>query len=215
MKNYTWLAIGDSITEKNQRTEKNYHLIVKERLGNLNVLNAGEGGTGFRHFHKTRLPFYLRIERMKDYHVDFITVLGGINDIMLDDGYVGKAGDTTTDSYLGCLDIMIKKIERCFPGVPYALISPVPQEGFRPGEDDELERMVREIEKYAKDRNIPFLDIYHDSPLKPWEKENNKKYYSFPEFPEGDGLHPNLAGHTVMADRITPFIKKMVEDLEK
>lgn len=215
MKTHVWLALGDSITEKNQRTEKNYHLIVKEKLGNLEVINAGEGGTGFRHHHKTRPPFYKRIERYKDYPIDFITILGGINDLMLDDGYIGKAGDSSEDSYMGCLNILIKKIETLFPGVPYAFISTVPQEGFIPTDpNNKLETLVSEMAQYAKDRNIPFLDILHDSPLKPWEKDNNKKYYSNPEMPDGDGLHPNLAGHMIMAEKITPFVKKIVEKLE-
>ena len=216
MKRYVWLALGDSITEKNQRTEKNYHVLVKEALGNVEVINAGEGGTGFRHHHKTRPPFYKRIDRYKDYPIDFITILGGVNDLMLDDGRVGECGDTGDDTYMGCLDILVKKIRSYFPNIPLAFISTVPQEGFRPGSGDDLEKFIKEEEKYAKEHGIPFLDIYHDSPLKPWEKENNKAFfYSCPEIPDGDGLHPNTEGHKIMAEKITPFIKKIVDNLEK
>ena len=74
MKRYVWLALGDSITEKNQRTEKNYHALVKEALGNVEVINAGEGGTGFRHHHKTRPPFYQRIDRYKDYPITVLSI---------------------------------------------------------------------------------------------------------------------------------------------
>ncbi len=215
MREFVWLALGDSITEKSIRAEKNYHLLVKEELGCLHVLNAGEGGTGFRHAHKTRPPFYKRIERYEDYPIDFITILGGVNDVMLDDGYVGIAGDSFDESYMGCLDILIKKIRKCLPKALVAIISPVPQAQYRPGSGDELDNLVNELERYADENGIPFLDIYHDSPLKPWERENNRQYYSNPDAPEGDGLHPNLEGHKIMAAKITPFVGKIIEELIK
>lgn len=216
MKTKIWLALGDSITEKNARTEKNYHLLVAEALGDLSVINAGEGGTGFRHHHKTRPPFYKRIERYKDYPIDFITILGGVNDLMLDDGVIGQAGDSGEDSYMGCLDILINRIKELFPSTPIAIISPVPQEDYLPEDkDNDLEKLFYELSEYAKEHGLPFLDLLHDSPLKPWDKDNNKKYYSNSDSPDGDGLHPNLLGHMIMAERITPFVKNIVEKLEK
>lgn len=213
MRKYIWLAIGDSITESSFRAKRNYHSYVTESIGNITVINAGRGGTGYRHDHKGRLPFYKRIERYRDFGPDFITVMGGINDLMLDDGYVGKCGDNTLDSYMGCLSITFDKLKETFPGVPVALLTPVPQEAYPYGEANDLEHFVSEMKSYAEKNEIVFVDLYHDSPLRPWEKENNKFYFSSSEFPEGDGLHPNTEGQRLIASQLEGIIRFIIASI--
>lgn len=60
--------------------------------------------------------------------------------------------------------------------------------------------------KYA----IPVLDLYRQaSPLAPWNTTNNNTYFKDPRGDAADGLHPNDAGHKVLADKILSFLNTL------
>ncbi|MBL3250348.1 SGNH/GDSL hydrolase family protein, partial [Klebsiella pneumoniae] len=75
-----WGVIGDSITERNFRTNKNYHDYIAEKI-NCFVYNYGVSGTGWRtpNGAGTGRPIYERIGAM-DPTLDLITVFAGTND---------------------------------------------------------------------------------------------------------------------------------------
>lgn len=71
--------------------------------------------------------------------------------------------------------------------------------------------------KYVcEEYNVPFLDLYHNNELRPWNPTCLAEYYQ----PDGsgasgeetpDGVHPNSIGHKLMADKIIPW---MLEHLQ-
>lgn len=71
--------------------------------------------------------------------------------------------------------------------------------------------------KYVcEEYNVPFLDLYHNNELRPWNPTCLAEYYqpdgsgaSGEEIP--DGVHPNSVGHKLMADKIIPW---MLEHLQ-
>ena len=57
--------------------------------------------------------------------------------------------------------------------------------------------ILRQMAEYYA---IPVLDLYKCSGLQPQVKILMEKYVP-------DGIHPNEAGHVILADRITAFLK--------
>ena len=71
LKDLVGVFIGDSITEVNLRTEKNYHQFIADRTGLKNI-NLGHSGTGYQ----DRKNAFTEIKEAPD----FITVFLGTND---------------------------------------------------------------------------------------------------------------------------------------
>lgn len=63
-----------------------------------------------------------------------------------------------------------------------------------------LKRYVEAIREVAEYYSLPVLDLYAASGLQPKVDVINQKYFL-------DGLHPNAAGHQVLAQQVLTFLR--------
>lgn len=73
-----------------------------------------------------------------------------------------------------------------------------------------LQDVSTAIIKVANKYSIPVLDLYNNgSPLAPWNTTNKNTYFADPRGDTPDGLHPNDAGHQILADKILAFLNTL------
>lgn len=207
--NKTWVAVGDSITEKNTRTLKNYHDYIKDVIGCL-VYNYGQSGTGFYNRNAvastiTQTP-------------DLITVFLGTNDwanIGSNNKALGSFGDSGTTTIAGCISTLFGGLISTFPKATIASFTPLPRSGSygssaTPNSQGyTLEQLSDMIITHCKHYSIPCLDLYHTCNLYVWNSTANNFYFTAPNAGSGDGLHPNDAGHKKLASKILAFMNTL------
>ncbi|HDR6318322.1 TPA: SGNH/GDSL hydrolase family protein [Bacillus thuringiensis] len=210
-----WGAVGDSVTEKNFRTNKNYHDYIAEKI-NCFIYNYGVSGTGWRtpNGAGTGRPIYERISAM-DPNLDLITVFAGTNDW----GETGKPlvlgqfGDIDpTTSFYGAVDSVFSQLINKYPTKTIAAFTPLPRgDAFNGpnGSGITLEQVADVIIKVANKYSIPVLDLYRKSSLFPWNDTANEHYFKAVGQSSGDRLHLNDAGHQILADKILTFLNML------
>lgn len=215
-----WIGVGDSITESNFRAYWHYWDYVVAETG-LNFVNMGVSGSGYKAEGSGNKAFYKRVTSIAT-DADVITVFGGVNDVVLSSATIGTATDTGTDTICGCVNAALDAIEAKYKAhMPIGVISPLPcacvdtSVNLYPiqNPNDDTCRMAQFVEQLAlicKHRGIPFLDLFHQSNLRPWYSECNAEYFSCDAATSGDGLHPNSRGHKLFYRQILDFVSKIV-----
>ncbi|MDC4545503.1 SGNH/GDSL hydrolase family protein, partial [Acinetobacter baumannii] len=66
------------------------------------------------------------------------------------------------------------------------------------------------LKQYAEHYSLPIFDLYSKSNLYPWQDASNRYYFTAPSNTEPDGLHPNDAGHKIIARKLKPFIEENI-----
>lgn len=202
-----WTVIGDSLTEVNFTTTKQYHLYISQSIG-CTVQNLGTGGTGYWDRYSTGPNAVTGTP-------DLITVFLGTND-WYNNRTLGTFGDTGTTTLAGCIYNMLNNLITKFPTQYIAVFTPLPRSDSwgSPGINNStagfsLEQVVNMIINYCKYFSIPCLDLYHNANLQPWNTTACKYYYQNSSQVNGDGLHPNEIGHKVLADKILAFLNSL------
>lgn len=202
-----WVVVGDSLTEKNIRTTKNYHDYIKEETGVI-VYNMGVGGTGYKRAEENGTAFYQRVVDIPT-DADIITIFGSGNDL---GGTVGisKLGlptDTTTDTICGCMNITIEKIFERIPGARIGIVLPCPWGNCPPyQQENPMAKYSEALREVAKRYSIPVLDLYYGSNLRPWDETFKNLYY---KRDEGNYVHPDEDGHKILANKFKMFIQSL------
>lgn len=204
-----WVAIGDSITEKNVKTLKNYHDYIAERTG-ITVVNMGIGGSGYKSDEEGNNAFYQRISNVP-LDADVVTIFGSGND--LGGSYtLGDVTDTGTDTLCGCINTTIDNLYSVLPTVQLGIITPNPWGAYNPSNDNNLmAQYSAKMVEICRLRSIPCLDLYHCSGLRPWDSTFLELAY--PMNKEGtarDTIHPNELGHSIIASRIKTFLESLI-----
>lgn len=213
----TWNVIGDSITEHNFRTTKNYHDYITDKIG-CTVNNYGVSGTGWRTPSATggTNAIYQRLESINT-SADLITVFAGTND-WAEVGLpmtLGSLGDTSpSTSFFGAVDYVLNQLITKYPTKTIAVFTPLPRSdawfNLPHGTSGiTMENVADAIIAVANKYNIPFLDLYRTSSLFPWNATANDTYFKAVSKTSGDGLHPNDAGHQLLADKILAFLNTL------
>ena len=206
LKNLTGVFIGDSITEVNFRSSKNYHQFIAERTG-LNVVNLGISGTGY----VDRLNAVDSITEQPD----FISVFLGTNDYSGITGskLLGDVTDTDAPTVASHIYTLLNNLINKFPNTPVLTITPLPRIESNPydenkgGNDYSLYELSKVIKGVSKRLGVPCLDLYHCSHLRPWIDEVNQHFFSYQEG-QADGLHPNYRGHEYISYPIQSFLEQ-------
>ncbi|HGM6901629.1 TPA: SGNH/GDSL hydrolase family protein [Serratia marcescens] len=209
IKGKSWAAIGDSITAENFRTKKNYHAYVKENVGGMDVYNYGISGTGY----------YGRsgVADTITENPDYLTVFFGTNDWgQIDNNKpLGAFLDTGTATISGCINTCLLGLITKFYSKKVAVFTPLPRSnnwGSNAAPNAvgyTLEQLSALIQRYAAHYSIPCLDLYHESNLPVYVPAGNSYYFTYPGGSAPDGLHPNDAGHIVMAAKIQAFLESI------
>ncbi|HAT4117520.1 TPA: BppU family phage baseplate upper protein [Clostridium perfringens] len=210
-KGVKWVALGDSLTEKNVTAKENYTDFVSKDL-KITCINHGIGGTGYMRRYDINKAFYQRVADLPQ-DADVITIFGSGNDLALMTS-LGDITDSTIDTLCGCINKTIDNLLEKFPTTPIGIIAPTPWRGNTPNIIEcQMSRYVDKLEQICKRRGIPYLDLYHYSNLHPDNaKCLNLTYYNKSAVDgNGDGVHPNDEGHKIIAGPIREFVKTLIK----
>ena len=211
-------VLGDSITQGASASDYSriYHQVLKELGAFKQVRSYGVGGTRIaRQFHPSACAdwdrnFIMRAKEM-DKCADMVLVFGGTNDYGHGDAPFGEIGDNTEDTFCGACKVLFENLRADFPNATIIVLLPL----HRVNEDNiygefgnkatrvgTLEDYSNALKTVAEQFNFPVCSLRGDALLNPNDPQLNAKYFS-------DGLHPNDAGHKLLAERIFEFIQKL------
>ena len=149
-------------------------------------------------------PF--KIEK-ESHDADIVFVFGGTNDFGHGDAAVGCMDDREPYTFYGALHTLFTKIITKYPTAKIVVATPLhrcDEEKFmiKGGVPKAVKlidyvNIIREVAEYYA---LPVLDLYKNSGLQPIVPIIQEKYVP-------DGLHPNDAGHVILADKIVAFLK--------
>lgn len=194
-----WVCLGDSLTERNNRTTKNYHDYIAEET-KISVVNMGVGGTGYMNGQESSEAFYQRATSIPA-DADIVTVFGSGNDRNLP---LGSITDIDTNTICGCINATIDAIRAAAPTAWIGIISPTPWQYYDPrNEGNLMDLYSAALRNICYVNGIPFLDLYHCSNLRPWDEAFRELAYSRDN---GDGVHPDETGHAMIAPIIRDFL---------
>lgn len=206
LKDLVGVFIGDSITEVNLRTEKNYHQFIADRTG-LKIINLGHSGTGYQ----DRKNAFTEIKEAPD----FITVFLGTNDYGLVGGKtreLGTAKEHKAGTVAGSIYYTLLQLSNSFPTTPIGVMTPIPRAECNPFKEVAnskgytLGQLTEVIKELASSFSFPVLDLYNESNLRVWNETVNKTFFSLSNG-SYDGLHPNAKGHEYLSYMIERFIE--------
>jgi len=185
---------------------KNYHDYVSDSVGGMTIYNYGRSDTGYY----GRSEVANTITQVPD----LLTVFLGTNDWGLVPNPLGKFLDTETETISGCINKCLLGLINKFYSKRIAVFTPLPRKdnwgSNAPANSKNnytLEQLAEMIKRYADHYSIPCLDLYHESNLSVYTPDGNKYYFTHPGGQDPDGVHPNDAGHLVMAAKIRKFLE--------
>jgi len=200
-----WTVVGDSLTEVNIRTTKNYHDYIAEDTG-ITVVNMGVSGTGYARGLGTN-SFYDRILNVPT-DSDVVTLFGSGND--LGAGLpLGTETDTLASNTLcGYINATIDRLYSIMPTVNLGIITPTPWIGNPPSnQNGDMYKYSEKLVNICKNRGIPCLDLFHCSNLRPDDATFRTLAYSKDD---GGGVHPDETGHMIIAPRFKGFLETLL-----
>ena len=212
--------LGDSITQGVGASceQTIYHSVLKKEADFAVARNYGIGGTRFALQKGTTArpkddyvdinSFCERFEQMDD-DADVVVVFGGTNDYGHGDASVGGFTDRTPDTFYGACHYLFSGLIKKYLGKQIVIMTPLHRTGesrnighakaIGSGTLREYVNIIREVAEYY---SLPVLDLYATSGLQPEIEEVKEKYMP-------DGLHPNDAGHEVIARKLKAFLEQL------
>ncbi|MBQ8885599.1 MAG: SGNH/GDSL hydrolase family protein [Clostridia bacterium] len=207
--------LGDSITERYSAStyETCYVARFAQAHPESKVFNYGISGTKIARKLKVnpdsmvdKNHFVTRLQKMED-ELDLIFVFGGTNDYSNGDIPMGKFGDTTTDSFYGCLYDLSMELIKKYTRARIVFATPLYRsdvKGATIREDgaftlDDYAEAIRENAAYF---SFPVLDLRRVSGIQPEIPLIKEKFTA-------DGLHPNDEGHKRLFEIIDAYIKSL------
>ena len=211
--------LGDSITEGHgvSSVENTYWNLLKRNEGLAEARGYGISGTRIA---KKRIPsekarwdldFIQRYTEMND-DADAVVIFGGTNDFGHGDAPLGKMSDRTPYTFYGACHTLFEGVINKYPEATIVVMTPLHRiqeddprgDGFK--KDGEgvapLVEYVNVIKEVAAYYSLPVLDLWSVSGIQPKVDVLREKYCP-------DGLHPNDAGHKIIASRLAGFLKSL------
>ena len=205
-------VIGDSITQgvgvKDKKNTFVNRLYVNE--GFEIVRNYGISGTRIARQSlsygpdKQRAAYCDRYVDMDD-DADIIAVFGGTNDYGHGNAPIGKFSDRCETTYYGACHALMSGLITKYPSSFIFIMTPLHRSNDSkpsPLNGKPLSLYVDILKEVAAYYALPVLDLYTMSGIQPDHPVIKEKYCP-------DGLHPNDAGHKLIADRMAGFLKSM------
>lgn len=217
-----WVCVGDSLTERNATTTKDYYDYISEASG-ITPYIMGVGGTGYVRGYDVTKAFYQRISAVPT-DADFVTIFGSGNDLNIEamakfsgktwSEALGTYTDTGTDTICGCVNTCLDNYFAVMITAPIGIIAPSPLRPYpTTTPNNRMSDYVSALKQIAEYRGVPFLDLYHCSNLRPENAANRAACYYVGDLDgNGDGVHPNALGHQIIASKIYQFVKNLLID---
>ena len=209
--------LGDSITEGHGTTckENCFVSLLKDKLELAESRNYGIGGTRFAvQLHRSAelrwdQDFCSRVADM-DPDADVVVVFGGTNDFGHGDAPLGCREDRTPETFWGACHTLMRSLIEKYPEAAIVVLTPLHRlnednvrgDGFKNADVAPLSTYVEIIKEAACWYSLPVLDLFAVSGMQPRVPVIQEKYVP-------DGLHPNDAGHVILADKIAAFLKQL------
>ncbi len=211
--------LGDSITEGHGTSDwatKPYHQLLKANAGLAEARNYGIGGTKI-----ARLPvitdnpfdqdFNLRALKM-DTDADAIVVFGGTNDFGHGTIPMGEMSDRDPHTFYGGLHTLCQFLIKTYIDKPIVFMTPLHRlnemldYNNRVADNNPCARplvdFVRAIKEVCEFYSIPVLDLYGAGGM-------YAQLWCWCECYMPDGLHPNDAGHILIANKLQKFLESL------
>ena len=198
--------LGDSITAGVGASsgDKIFYALLKENA-NLSVArNYGIGGSRIA-CHQNPVGrgfgFSERFFEMSD-DADIVVVFGGTNDYGHSEVDIGKFEDRKPNSFYGACHYLFSNLIKKYIGKPIVIMTPLHRitENRINSKGGILKDYVNIIRDVAEYYSLSVLDLYATSGIQPEISEIKEKYMP-------DGLHPNDAGHAVIAYKLQRFLE--------
>ncbi len=203
--------LGDSITYGEYTTcpQKNrFSTLIGEMVG-AEIRNYGISGTRIAvQQNPSANPqfdqdFCSRVAGM-DPDADIVVVFGGTNDFNHGDAPFGTFADRTPETFYGALHTLMLSLLEKYPGKCIVFMTPL----HRTLEDNPnskgliLADYVAAIQEVAAYYGLPVLDLFRTSGIQPRVDFVRERFCP-------DGLHPNDAGHVLLANRVKGFLETL------
>ncbi|MBQ8554409.1 MAG: SGNH/GDSL hydrolase family protein [Clostridia bacterium] len=145
-----------------------------------------------------------------DPDADVVIVFGGTNDFGHGDAPLGVMSDRRQDTFYGALHVLYRTLLERYPAAAILVLTPLHRtneadprgDGNKAEDVGTLHTYVDIIREVAEYYSLPLLDLYASSGLQPCVEIIREHYMP-------DGLHPNDAGHRVLANKIAAFLQQM------
>lgn len=209
----TFVFLGDSITEGVGTTApgKRYFELLQRQWGLKEAVGYGISGTRLaRQIVESEIPsfdlyFASRVEQIQP--ADGVVVFGGTNDFGHGDAPIGAFADRTPDTFYGACHDLYTRLIRKYPGKPIVIMTPLHRANeleikLKHGREVDLKTYVDIIRQVAEYYSLPVCDLYRISGLQPAVPEIQEAFVP-------DGLHPNDAGHEIIAERLGNFLSAL------
>lgn len=218
--NKKWVVIGDSLSTLNSTTTKRYIDYIVEKTG-IQVEVLAVGGSSWGQPQNNNNAFFQQAERVSA-DADIVTLFGSFNSWYKKDGDVITDGPTSmgdvnsedvTTRY-GCINTAFKNIYLNAPLARVGVIFPTPWKTANPYNVTETATsLISTLEAAAKRWGIPYLDLFHESGMRPWDEEYRLLVYSKDSGGidgNPNGVHPNEIGHEIIASHVLAFMKRLL-----
>lgn len=203
--------LGDSITEGAGASEPSKCYVSQvAKITGADCRNYGIGGSriarqqNFNPESRQDRDFCMRVEEM-DEDADIVAVFGGTNDFGHGDAPFGEFSDRTVNTFYGALHTLFTSLLEKYTTSKIVVFTPFhrcTENNPNPGTGFVLKSYVEAIREVAEYYSLPVLDLYKESGIQP-----NVPIMKFTYMP--DGLHPNDAGHKLLAEKIVTFFKSL------
>lgn len=209
--------LGDSITEGAGAScfENCYTNVLERTYGLKKANNYGISGSRIARQQvmtdeRCDRDYCMRLNDL-DLSADAVVVFGGTNDYGHGEALLGVPTDRDPSTFYGACHAMMDGLLTRFPGKPVVIITPLHRddennprgpEGIKRHSVAPLSVYRRIIMEVAEWYALPVLDLYATSGIQPANAVIREQLLP-------DGLHPNDAGHALLARRIGEFLKAL------
>lgn len=198
--------MGDSITAFSEEGKLSYVDVMVKEYGLKKANNYAIGGSRLAKQKNGYLDWDCcgRIHDM-DKDADAVVIWAGTNDCSSGDAPLGSPADRTPATFWGACHYIMNAVMNDFAGKPILVISPMhcgTELNYNECSSAPL-TVYRDIlmavaEYYA----LPVLDMYTESLLQPANATCRERLMP-------DSLHPNDAGHTMIAHRVAHALEEL------
>ena len=197
--------IGDSICYAGNDNHKGYGGRIGEAYS-MTWYNRGISGAGVYNGRKFgQIANQLWVDASKD--VDYVIMQGMINDAInaapmgaMTTGFDPEQFDNST--FAGGLENMFYTARKYYPNAIYGFIITY-KCPYKPGRTDGMTRYVKMVKQACEKYKIPYIDLCNDEDFcDNVLKVDTTEYLT-------DKLHPNSAGHTLLAQKLAPWMESL------
>ena len=204
-------ALGDSITEGVgvSCSEKIFFNLIKDKAELAVARNYGISGTRIaRQADDPGRAYVERFDKMDD-DADIILVFGGTNDYGHGSAPLGTMDDRTPDTFYGACHVLFEGLMEKYPLGTIVIMTPAQRSvgadipRIHPSRVNatvlDYSNILKQVAEYY---SLPVVDIYAMGGIHPQIDSNRAALCP-------DGLHPNDAGHELLASRVLGVLKAL------